>query len=113
MDLIEWYAAQMLNFDGARQLTPVTGEKADYVYVPLGAGVVVSPWNFPIALTIGMLSAALVAGNTAVVKPSSNSPTSVAWLVQLLFDAGLPRDVVSYVTGSGASVRCRSEIGSR
>lgn len=104
VDLIEWYAAQMLGFDGARQLTPVTGEKADYVYVPLGAGVVVSPWNFPIALTIGMLSAALVAGNTAVVKPSSNSPTSVAWLVQLLFDAGLPRDVVSYVTGSGASV---------
>src|SRR5262249_1017193 len=104
IDLLLWYADQMLGLEDARQLTPVEGERTAFVYVPLGAGVVVSPWNFPLALTMGMLSAALVAGNPATVKPSSNSPTTVAWLVRLLFDAGLPRDVVSYLTGSGSTL---------
>jgi 1-pyrroline-5-carboxylate dehydrogenase len=104
VDLVLWYADQMLGLDAPRRLTPVEGEQTAFVYIPLGAGVVVSPWNFPLALTIGMLSAALVTGNTAIVKPSSNSPTSVAWLVRLLFDAGLPKDVVSYLTGSGSTL---------
>src|SRR4029077_15820094 len=90
-----------------RRLTPIANENTEFFYVPLGAGVVISPWNFPLALTIGMLSAAIVTGNTAIVKPSSNSPTTVAWLVSLLKDAGLPAGVVSYLTGPG------SELGNR
>jgi 1-pyrroline-5-carboxylate dehydrogenase len=104
VDLIEWYARQMLSLDGARQLTPIANETAEFFYVPLGAGLVISPWNFPLALTVGMLSAAIVAGNTAIVKPSSNSPTTVAILVSLLRDAGLPAGVVSYLTGSGSEL---------
>src|SRR3989442_14504497 len=82
-------------------------EKTEFFYVPLGVGVVISPWNFPLALTIGMLSAAVVTGNTAIVKPSSNSPTTVAWLVALLKDAALPAGVVSYLTGPGSDLRNR------
>jgi 1-pyrroline-5-carboxylate dehydrogenase len=107
VDLVEWYGRQMLDLDPPRRLTPIEGENTEFFYVPLGAGVVISPWNFPLALTIGMLSAAVVAGNTAVVKPSSNSPTTVAWLVALLGEAGLPAGVVSYLTGPG------SDLGNR
>jgi 1-pyrroline-5-carboxylate dehydrogenase len=104
VDLLTWYGQQMLKLEGAQQLTPVEGESADFFYVPLGAGVIVSPWNFPLALTVGMLSAAIVAGNTALVKPSSNSPTTVAWLVDILREAGTPAGVVNYLTGSGSEL---------
>jgi 1-pyrroline-5-carboxylate dehydrogenase len=107
VDLVEWYGRQMLELDPPRRLTPMENENTEFFYVPLGAGVVISPWNFPLALTIGMLSAAIVTGNTAIVKPSSNSPTTVAWLVSLLKEAGLPAGVVSYLTGPG------SELGNR
>jgi 1-pyrroline-5-carboxylate dehydrogenase len=104
VDLVEWYGRQMLELDPPRRLTPFEGENTEFFYVPLGVGVVISPWNFPLALTIGMLSAAIVAGNTAIVKPSSNSPTTVAWLVALLKEAGLPAGVVAYLTGPGANL---------
>ena len=104
VDLVEWYARQMLQLDAPQHLTPIENERTEFFYVPLGAGVVISPWNFPLALTIGMLSAAIVAGNTAIVKPSSNSPTTVAWLVALLKEAGLPAGVVSYLTGPGSAL---------
>src|SRR2546425_2245622 len=107
VDLVEWYGRQMLELDPPRHLTPMENEKTEFFYVPLGVGVVISPWNFPLALTIGMLSAAVVTGNTAIVKPSSNSPTTVAWLVALLKDVALPAGVVSYLTGPG------SDLGNR
>jgi len=104
VDLLSWYAKEMLKIDPPQRLAQIEGETADFFYVPLGAGVVISPWNFPLALTVGMLSAAIVAGNTAVVKPSSNSPTTVAWLVNILREAGSPPGVINYVTGSGSEL---------
>ena len=104
VDLVEWYARQMLQFAESRTLTPWAGEHTEFFYVPLGAGAIISPWNFPLALTIGMLSAALVTGNTVVVKPASASATTVAWLVAIFEEAGVPIGVINYVTGSGSAV---------
>jgi 1-pyrroline-5-carboxylate dehydrogenase len=73
----------MLRINEPQRLTPIDGEETSFFYVPLGVGAIVSPWNFPLALTTGMMSAALVAGNTVVVKPASTSATSVVWLVDL------------------------------
>jgi 1-pyrroline-5-carboxylate dehydrogenase len=104
VDLIEWYARQMLRLSEAKELTPWEGERTEFFYVPLGAGAIISPWNFPLALTAGMMSAAIVAGNTVVVKPASASATTVAWLVALFDEVGLPAGVINYVTGSGGAI---------
>ncbi|MFB3098198.1 MAG: aldehyde dehydrogenase family protein, partial [Dehalococcoidia bacterium] len=73
-------------------------------YIPLGVGVVISPWNFPLAIMLGMSSAAWVAGNTVVLKPSSDSPAVAAQWMGILQEAGLPSEVVNFLTGSGAVV---------
>ena len=73
-------------------------------YLPLGVGVVVPPWNFPLAIMAGMTTAALVAGNTVVLKPSSDTPTIAAKFVEVLLEAGFPPDSFAFLTGSGAAV---------
>jgi 1-pyrroline-5-carboxylate dehydrogenase len=103
-DLLRWYAHQMLALDGTQNLTPLAGEDTAFFYVPLGVGAIIAPWNFPLALTGGMLSAAIVAGNTVVVKPASSSPTTVAWLVAAFREAGLPPGVLNLVTGPGGEI---------
>jgi 1-pyrroline-5-carboxylate dehydrogenase len=104
MDLLRWYAHQMDRLASSQHLTPIAGEDAEYFYVALGVGAIISPWNFPLAITTGMTSAALVAGNCVVVKPASNSATTVAWLVDALHEGGVPGPVLSYVTGSGSAI---------
>ena len=103
-DVLRWYAQQMLDLERPRPLLPVDGEQTSLVYVPLGAGAIVSPWNFPLSLTTGMMSAALVAGNTVVVKPASASATSAAWLVDLFRECGAPAGVINLLTGSGGLI---------
>ncbi|TML07445.1 MAG: aldehyde dehydrogenase family protein, partial [Actinobacteria bacterium] len=103
-DVLRWYAQQMLDLDRPRPLLPVDGEQTSLVYVPLGVGAIVSPWNFPLSLTTGMMSAALVAGNTVVVKPASASATSAAWLVDLFRECGAPAGVINLLTGSGGLI---------
>lgn len=106
VDLLNYYAQQMLFLDGPQntRLARMPGEKTEFFYVPLGAGVVISPWNFPLALTFGMASAAIVAGNTVVIKPASNSPTSVYHLAKMFEEAGLPAGVLNVVTGRGSVI---------
>jgi 1-pyrroline-5-carboxylate dehydrogenase len=104
VDLMRWYAARMESLAEARTLTPLDGEATEYYYVPLGVGVIIPPWNFPLALTAGMATAAIVAGNSIVIKPASNSATSVARLVQILIEGGVPAGVVNYVSGPGGTV---------
>jgi 1-pyrroline-5-carboxylate dehydrogenase len=106
IDLLEYYAQQMLLLDGPQnqRLATVPGERTEFFYVPLGAGVVISPWNFPLALTFGMASAAIVAGNTVVIKPASNSPTCVHQLAKMFVTAGLPPGVLNVVTGRGTVI---------
>ena len=72
-------------------------------YIPLGVGVVIPPWNFAAAIMGGMTLASIVTGNTVVVKPSSDSPTIAAIFVDILYEAGVPRDVVSFFTGPGGT----------
>ena len=106
VDLFEYYGRQALELAGPQtgKLAKVPDEDTDFFYIPLGAGVIVSPWNFPLALTFGMASAAIVTGNTVVIKPASSSPTSVAQLLEVFLGLGLPPGVLNLVTGSGGSV---------
>ncbi len=104
IDFCEFYAREALRLSGPQPLTPVAGEKNALYYLPLGAGVVIPPWNFPLAITVGMTTAALVAGNTVVLKPSSDSPTIAAQFVEALLEAGCPPEAISFVTGSGSSI---------
>ncbi|HYM09177.1 MAG TPA: L-glutamate gamma-semialdehyde dehydrogenase [Bryobacterales bacterium] len=104
IDFCEFYAREALRLSGPQPLTPIPGEKNELRYLPLGVGVVIPPWNFPLAITVGMTTAALVAGNTVVLKPSSDSPTIAAKFVEALLEAGCAPQAISFVTGSGSSI---------
>ena len=104
IDFCEFYGREALRYAGPQPLTPFKGEDNELRYIPLGVGAVIPPWNFPCAILAGMTTAALVAGNTVVLKPSSDTPAVGAFFVSILKEAGLPPGVVNFVTGSGASV---------
>src|SRR5579863_1787682 len=104
IDFCEYYARQMLRLAKPDPLLQLPGEKDELLYLPLGVGVVVPPWNFPLAIMVGMTTAALVAGNTVVIKPSSDTPTIAAKFAEVLLDAGFPPRSFSMLVGSGAVV---------
>ena len=104
IDFCEYYARQMLRLAKPDPLVQLPGEKDELFYLPLGVGVIVPPWNFPLAIMVGMTTAALVAGNTVVIKPSSDSPTIAAKFAEVLADAGFPPQSFSMLVGSGAVV---------
>jgi len=104
IDFMEFYAREMLRYDAPPPVVQLPGEKDSLVYLPLGVGAIIPPWNFPLAICVGMTSAAIVAGNTVVVKPSSDSP-AIAWQFYLLMEeVGLPPGVFNFVTGGGGTV---------
>jgi 1-pyrroline-5-carboxylate dehydrogenase len=104
IDFLAFYGREMLRYGGEQPLTPVPGEFNELAYLPLGVGAVIPPWNFPLAILTGMTSAAIVAGNCIVLKPSSDSPVTGYKLVEILQEAGLPPGVLSFVTGSGGAI---------
>jgi len=104
IDFCEFYARDMLRLAKPQPLTPVQGERNYLRYIPLGVGVVIPPWNFPLAIMVGMTAASIVTGNTAVVKPSSDSPTIGYKFFEALERAGLPAGVANYVPGAGSVV---------
>ena len=104
IDFCEYYARQMQRLASPAQLVQMPGERDEMVYLPLGAGVIIPPWNFPLAIMAGMTVAALVAGNTVVIKPSSETPTIAAKFAEVLLDAGFPARSFSLCTGSGSVV---------
>jgi 1-pyrroline-5-carboxylate dehydrogenase len=103
IDFCEFYPREALRL--AKTQTPIQlpGERDTLMYIPLGAGAVIPPWNFPCAIMAGMTLASIVCGNTVVLKPSSDSPTVAAKFVELLEEAGLPEGVVNFCPGAGAS----------
>jgi 1-pyrroline-5-carboxylate dehydrogenase len=104
IDFMEYYAREMLRYAAPPPLTQLPGERDSLVYLPLGVGAIIPPWNFPLAICVGMTTAAIVTGNTVVVKPSSDSP-AIAWqFYQLMEEVGLPPGVFNFVTGSGGTV---------
>jgi 1-pyrroline-5-carboxylate dehydrogenase len=104
IDFCEYYARQMQRLAAPPELVQLAGERDEMVYLPLGAGVVIPPWNFPLAILAGMTVAALVAGNTVVIKPSSEAPTIAAKFAEVLLAAGFPPRSFSLCTGSGSVI---------
>jgi 1-pyrroline-5-carboxylate dehydrogenase len=104
IDFCEYYARLMLKLAHPDPLVQLPGEKGELVYLPLGAGVIIPPWNFPLAILAGMTVAALVAGNTVVIKPSSETPTIAQKFAEVLLEAGIPAKAFSLCTGSGAVI---------
>jgi 1-pyrroline-5-carboxylate dehydrogenase len=104
IDFCEFYGREALRYAEPQPLIPLKGEDNELRYIPLGVGAVIPPWNFPCAILVGMTTAALVSGNTVLLKPSSDTPGVGAFFMDILQEAGLPPGVVNLVTGSGASV---------
>ncbi len=104
IDFGEFYAREMMRLSREHPLTPLPGEQNEIYYIPLGVGVVIPPWNFPLAILAGMTLASVVAGNTFVLKPSSDSPVVAAKFVELLEEISLPPGVVNFVPGSGSRI---------
>ena len=104
IDFCEFYAREMLRYAAPPPLVQIAGEENELRYLPLGVGVVIPPWNFPLAIMAGMTVASFVTGNTVVLKPSSDAPVIAYKFFELLEEAGLPPGVVNFMTGSGAEV---------
>ena len=102
IDFLEFYAREALRL--ARAATPIQypGERNELLYIPLGVGAVIPPWNFAFAIMAGMTAAAIVTGNTVVLKPSSDAPTIAAKFFEVLEEAGMPDGVVNFCPGSGS-----------
>src|SRR5215204_754165 len=104
IDFLEFYGREMLNWAGHQPITTSPfSEHNTFEYIPLGVGAIIPPWNFPLAIMVGMTTAAIVAGNTVVLKPSSDSPTIAAKFIEVLEEIGLPPGVVNFLTGSAAT----------
>ncbi len=101
IDFLEFYAREALKLDLAETPIQFPGERNRLRYLPLGVGAVIAPWNFPLAILCGMTVAAVVTGNTVVMKPSVDAPTIAVRLLMLLEEAGMPEGVVNLVQGSG------------
>ena len=103
IDFLNYYAGQAEKLEHP-VVNQVTGELNTARYHSRGIGLVIPPWNFPLAILVGMLSATIVCGNTAILKPSSQTPVIAVKFVALMHEAGLPDGVVNLVAGSGADI---------
>ena len=99
----EYYAREMLRLAEPQQ-RDVPGEENAYFYEPRGVAVVIAPWNFPLAILCGMTTAALVTGNTVIMKPAEQSAVIAAKLMEVFQEAGLPPGVVNYLPGIGEEI---------
>ncbi len=104
IDFLEYYGREMVRLAAPRRLGSAAGESNLYLYEPRGVAVVIAPWNFPLAISMGMASAAMVAGNPVVFKPSSLTPIVGHHLVEIFTEAGLPAGVFNYVPATGSAV---------
>jgi 1-pyrroline-5-carboxylate dehydrogenase len=105
IDFLEFYGREMLRWAGNQPIVKSPyAEKNDFEYIPLGVGAIIPPWNFPLAIMAGMTMAAVVTGNTAVLKPSPDAPVIAYKFMEVLEQIGLPKGVVNFLAGSGAKV---------
>jgi RHH-type proline utilization regulon transcriptional repressor/proline dehydrogenase/delta 1-pyrroline-5-carboxylate dehydrogenase len=104
IDFCNFYAATMREMDRPRRTQHVAGESNVQHWRPRGVGLVIAPWNFPLAILTGMVTAGVVAGNTVIMKPSDQTPVIGACLMDLLLQAGCPAGVVNLLTGPGSTV---------
>jgi 1-pyrroline-5-carboxylate dehydrogenase len=104
IDFMEFYGREMLRLAEKQPLTRIPDEDNDLFYIPLGVGAIIPPWNFPMAIMTGITTSAIVAGNTAVLKPASTSPTIAAKLVEIMEEIGLPAGVLNFLPGPGGQI---------
>lgn len=107
IDFMEFYAREMIRLSNVNEHQPLVklaGEDNKLTYIPLGVGVVIPPWNFPLAICVGMVTASVVSGNTVLLKPSSITPVIAYRFVELMEEVGLPAGVINFIPGSGAEV---------
>ena len=104
IDFLEYYGREMLRLKDGAPVQNRPGEYNRYNYIPLGVAVAISPWNFPFAIMAGITVAAMVAGNTVLLKPASATPIISYKFVEVLEEAGMPAGVVNFIPGSGAEI---------
>ncbi|MEQ1948312.1 MAG: L-glutamate gamma-semialdehyde dehydrogenase [Bryobacteraceae bacterium] len=104
IDFCEYYAREALRYAAPPSLLQLPGERDELTYIPLGVGVIIPPWNFPLAILVGMTVAALVCGNTVVIKPSSETPTIAHKFANVLRAAGFPARSFHLCVGSGSAI---------
>ncbi len=104
IDFLDFYAREALRYALHQPVTPFPGEINELRYIPLGIGIVIPPWNFPMAILVGMTSVGFVTGNTVILKPSSDSPVIAHKFMEILAEAGLPSGVVNYLPGNGSVI---------
>lgn len=107
IDFLEFYAREMIRLsetDIHQPLTKVPGDDNHITYIPLGVGIVISPFNFPLAIMAGTTVAGIVAGNCVILKPADNTPVIAAKFVQLMKEVGLPDGVLTFLPGDAIEV---------
>jgi 1-pyrroline-5-carboxylate dehydrogenase len=104
IDFLEYYGRQMLQMKNGVPVESRPGEYNRFDYIPLGVGIVISPWNFPFAIMGGTTAAAVVTGNTVILKPASTTPVIAAKFVEVLKEAGLPDGVVQFLPGNSREI---------
>ncbi len=106
IDFLEYYGRQMLEIERIddKILSRRDVEKNEYKYIPLGVGAIITPWNFPMAILTGMTSAAIVTGNTVLLKPAQTTQVIAHRFVSALKRAGLPDGVINFVPGKGSEI---------
>jgi 1-pyrroline-5-carboxylate dehydrogenase len=104
IDFLEFYGREMIRLGGPQPVSPYAEHDSELRYIPLGVGIVIPPWNFPLAITVGMTSASIVAGNATILKPASVSPVIAYKFVEIMEETGLPPGVLNFITGSGGVI---------
>jgi 1-pyrroline-5-carboxylate dehydrogenase len=104
IDFLEFYGREAVRLGEIHPLARIPGEDNELHYIPLGVGVIIPPWNFPLAILVGMTSSAIVTGNTVVLKPASPTPVIASKFVELMIDAGLPAGVLNFIPGDAKDI---------
>lgn len=104
IDFLEFYGREAIRLDEAQPLIRIPQEENNLSYIPLGVGVIIPPWNFPLAILTGMTSSAVVAGNTVLLKPASTTPVIAAKFMEVMREAGIPAGVINFIPGSGSEI---------
>ena len=104
IDFLGYYGREMIRLSSPRRMGKVPGEISHLFYEPRGVAVVIAPWNFPLAISMGMTCAALVTGNTVVFKPSSQSFVIGSMIYKIFEQIKLPRGVLNFLPGAGSKI---------
>ncbi len=104
IDFLEYYGREMIRLGVFRPMGNAPGESSRLFHEPRGPAVVIAPWNFPLAISMGMVSAAVVTGNTVVYKPASQSPVTGSMVMRIFEEAGLPAGVLNFLPGPGGEI---------